>query len=246
VTLSARTTRGSSLTSAGNVMAQWTSRLLDVPDDIDAGLASLRQEGCQRIKVVASQTIAEHLMPHWLLSLRTANFQHADTVPTVNLAATNSKHAIASVCCGAADLGFAEKPVRRRLGSCVVGHDELVLVVPPSHRWARDSRVVSSRELAETPLVTREPRAGIRNSLTVALRRSLDDDMQQAPPVLELPTAVAVRAAVLAGAGPAVVSRLAVVDDLAVNRLRSIAVSHLDLRRASSDLSGGRAPRRAR
>jgi DNA-binding transcriptional LysR family regulator len=244
VTLAARTTRGSTLTPAGTVMAQWASRLLDVAHDIDAGLGSLREEGCQRIKVVASQTIADYLMPQWLLSLRAANSQQTSGVPEVSLTATNSEHAIASVRGGAADLGFVEKPGSPAgLGSCVVGHDELVIVVPPSHKWARNSQVVSARELAETPLVTREPRAGIRNSLAVALRRSLGDDVQQAPPVLELPTAAALRGAVVAGAGPAVMSRLAVADDLAVGRLRAITVSHLDLRRELRAIwVGGRAP----
>jgi DNA-binding transcriptional LysR family regulator len=103
--------------------------------------------------------------------------------------------------------------------------------------------VVSARELAQTPLVTREPRAGIRNSLVVALRRSLGDDVQQAPPVLELPTAAAMRAAVLAGARPAAMSRLAVADDLAVGRLSAITISQLDLRRELRAIwVGGRAP----
>jgi DNA-binding transcriptional LysR family regulator len=245
VTLAARTTRGSSLTSAGNIMAEWASRLLEVAHDIDAGMGSLREEGCQRINVVASQTITEHLMPHWLLSLRAADSQQTASVPEVNLTATNSEHAIASIRGGAADLGFVERPgAPAGLGSCVVGHDELVVVVSPSHKWARNSRVVSARELAQTPLITREPRAGIRNSLSVALRRSLGDAMQQAPPpVLELPTAAAMRAAVLAGAGPAAMSQLAVADDLAVGRLSAITISQLDLRRELRAIwVGGRAP----
>jgi DNA-binding transcriptional LysR family regulator len=245
VTLAARTTRGSSLTSAGNIRAEWASRLLEVAHDIDAGMGSLREEGCQRINVVASQTITEHLMPHWLLSLRAADSQQTASVPEVNLTATNSEHAIASVRGGAADLGFVERPgAPAGLGSCVVGHDELVVVVSPSHKWARNSRVVSARELAQTPLITREPLAGIRNSLSVALRRSLGDAMQQAPPsVLELPTAAAMRAAVLAGAGPAAMSQLAVADDLAVGRLSAITISQLDLRRELRAIwVGGRAP----
>lgn len=48
---------------------------------------------------------------------------------------------------------------------------------------------------------------------------------------LELASAAAVRAAVLADAGPAVMSRLAVTDDLTHGRLRAVAVADLDLRR---------------
>ena len=244
VTLAVRTTRGSQLTPAGVVVAEWAARLLEVAHDIDADLGTLRKEGRQRIKVVASQTIAEQLMPHWLLSLRAADTRRGSTAPQVVLTATNSEHAIASVRDGTADLGFVENPgPPKGLGSCVIGHDELVVVVPPGHKWARRSRVVSARELAQTPLVTREPRSGIRDSLTAALRQVLGDDMQQAPPVLELSSAAAMRAAVLAGAGPAAMSKLAVADDLAVARLRAITILELDLRRQLRAIwVGGRTP----
>jgi len=67
--------------------------------------------------------------------------------------------------------------------------------------------------------------------------------MQQAHPVLELSSAAAVRAAVVAGAGPAVMSRLAVADDLAIGRLRTVAVPELDLRRELRAIwVGGRTP----
>jgi DNA-binding transcriptional LysR family regulator len=244
VTLAVRTTRGSQLTPAGVVVAEWAARLLEVAHDIDADLGSLREEGRQRIKVVASQTIAEQLMPHWLLSLQAADTRRGSTAPQVVLTANNSEHAIASVRDGTADLGFVENPgPPKGLGSCVIGHDELVVVVPPGHKWARRSRVVSARELAQTPLVTREPRSGIRDSLTAALRQVLGDDMQQAPPVLELTSAAAMRAAVLAGAGPAAMSKLAVADDLAVARLRAITILELDLRRQLRAIwVGGRTP----
>lgn len=179
VRLAIRTTRGSQLTPAGIVVAEWAARLLEVADEIDAGLGSLRTEGRQRIRVVASQTIAEQLMPHWMLSLRAADMRRGGTVPEVILTATNSEHAIAAVRDGIADLGFIENPCPPTgLGSVVVARDELVVVVPPGHKWARRSRVVSARELAQTPLVTREPNSGIRDSLTAALRDTLGEDMQ--------------------------------------------------------------------
>ncbi|BBY08548.1 putative HTH-type transcriptional regulator [Mycobacterium noviomagense] len=244
VGLAVRTTRGSTLTPAGVLVAEWAARLVEVAREVDAGLGSLRAKSRQRIKVVASQTIAEQIMPHWLVSLQAAATRGGSTAPEVILTATNSENAIALVRDGTADLGFVENPFPPRgLGSCVVAHDELVVVVPPGHKWARRSRVVSAAELAQTPLVTREPRSGIRDSLTVALRRALGDDMRQAPPVLELTSAAAMRAAVLAGAGPAAMSRLAVADDLAVGRLCAITVPELSLRRQLRAIwVGGRTP----
>ncbi|ORV17882.1 LysR family transcriptional regulator [Mycobacterium celatum] len=242
VALAVRTTRGSQLTPTGVLVAEWAARLLEVAHEVDASLGSLRAKSRQRLKVVASQTIAEQLMPHWLISLQAA--RPAGTAPEVVLTATNSVNAIAAVRDGSADLGFVERPgPPRGLSSCVVAHDELVVVVPPNHKWARRSREVTAAELAQTPLVTRELGSGIRDNLTMALERALGDGVEQAPPVLELSSAAAVRAAVLAGAGPAVMSRLAVADDLAVGRLRAIAIPELRLGRPLRAIwVGGRIP----
>lgn len=244
VTLAVRTTRGSQLTPAGMIVADWAARLLEVAHEIDAGMGALRKEGRERIRVAASQTISEQLMPHWLLSLQSGSTLRGGNSPQVILTATNSEHAIAAVRDGTVDLGFVENPgTPKGLGTCVVGQDELVIVVPPGHKWAKRSRVVTARELAQTSLVAREPHSGIRDSLTVALRQALGDDMQQAPPVLELTSAAAMRAAVLAGAGPAAMSQLAVADDLAIGRLHAITIPELDLRRKFRAIwIGGRNP----
>jgi DNA-binding transcriptional LysR family regulator len=244
VQLAVRTARGSQLTPTGVVVAEWAARLLDVAHHVDAGLGSLRTERRQQIKVVASQTVAELLMPRWLVSLRAAATRRGGTAPNVILTATNSEHAIAAIRDGTADLGFIESPgAPRGLRSRVVAHDELVVIVPPDHKWARRSRVVSASELAQTPLVTRELGSGTRDSLTVALQQALGEGMHQPPPALELSSAAAVRAAVLAGAGPAVLSRLAVTDDLAVGRLRAVAIPELNLRRQLQAIwVGGRTP----
>jgi DNA-binding transcriptional LysR family regulator len=104
-------------------------------------------------------------------------------------------------------------------------------VVPPDHKWARRTTPVTAAELSHAPLVTRESGSGTRDFLTEALRQVLGDSREQAAPVLELSSATAVRAAVLAGAGPAVMSRLAVADDLEVGRLSAVEVADLNLRR---------------
>jgi len=53
----------------------------------------------------------------------------------------------------------------------------------------------------------------------------------QAPAALSASTTAAVRAAVLAGAAPAVITELAVADDLAAGRLTRVEIPELDLNR---------------
>lgn len=244
VALAVRTTRGAELTSAGKLLVGCASRLLEVAHEVDASLSALRQDSRERIAVAASPTVAECLMPYWLLSLQTYGSRQSHDVPQVVLSSSNSREVVASVRVGTADLGFVESPgAPVGLGNRVVGRDELVVVVAPRHHWARRSGSVSAAELAETPLISREPGSGLRDCLAVALSRALGDEVCQAPPLLELPSMTAMRAAALAGGGPAVMSRLTVSDDLAAGRLCEVSSPQLDLRREFHAIwQGGHTP----
>lgn len=244
VRLVQRSPRGSQLTAAGAVVAEWADQLLDVAGRVDAGLASMRTESRDRVTVAASLTIAEQLMPRWLVSLQADAARRGMNAPEVILTAANSDQVIAGVQDGSADLGFIESPgVPTGLHSRVIAHDELVAVVPPDHKWARRSAPVSPVELSETPLVSRETGSGTRDALSSALRAALGQASRQVDPAIELSSATAMRAAVLAGAGPAVMSRLAVEDDLTLGRLREVPVAGLDLHRELRAIwSGGRTP----
>ena len=218
-----RGARGSSLTPAGALLADWAREVLDAAAVLDAGIASLRADREHRLRVAASMTVAEHLLPGWLVALAA---EQPDTA--VSLAAMNSTQVERAVLGGEADLGFVEGPtVSTDLDRQVIGQDRLVVVAPPGHPWTRRRRRVEAAELVATRLVQREPNSGTRT----AMESALADAGPAAAPLLELSTSAAVRSAVAAGAGPAVLSLLAVSDDLSAGRLTEIAVSGADLRR---------------
>ena len=233
VRLFTRSRSGSSLTPEGTVLAEWASRVLDAAHELDVGLAALRSEHRGRLRVSASLTVAEHLLPGWLVSLHAAARARGEHLAEVTLTAANSGVVIEHVRAGGADLGFIESPsVPGGLRSRVVARDELLLVVRRDHPFARRRRPVDPALLAQTPLVSRELGSGTREALAAALRVALGPAQQQADPVLALSTTSAIRSAVQAGAGPAVLSKLAVEDDLATRRLVSVPVIGLDLHRA--------------
>jgi DNA-binding transcriptional LysR family regulator len=238
IALVARSKRGSTLTPGGVLVAQWASRLLETAAELDEGLAGLRADRRCRLRVGASLTIAEHLLPGWLVALRAQAERHGQAPVDFVFAAANSDAVIAQVRAGEADLGFIEGPrAPSGLAHLVIGRDELVLVVRPDHPWARRRRELSPAELAGVSLVAREAGSGTREAYVEALARALAADqdatgpVHPAPPALEFSTTAAVRGAVLAGAGPAVLSELAVGEDLAAGRLRRVRVAGLDLGR---------------
>jgi DNA-binding transcriptional LysR family regulator len=232
VVLLRRGPRGSQLTGEGVVVAEWAARLLDVAAEFDAGLAALRQDRRHRLRVSASLTVAEQLLPSWLVSFRMAAQRGGGGPTEIELTAANSDAVISHVGDGLADIGFVEGPwVPAALRTRVVARDELITVVPPTHPWARRRSPVTAAELAATPLVSRELGSGTRHALEAALRQRLGPDFVQAEPVISLSTTTAIRATVSAGAGPAVLSSLAVRDDISRGQLIRIPVEELELHR---------------
>jgi DNA-binding transcriptional LysR family regulator len=226
IRLLTRTAHGSTLTASGVVVVEWADRLMRTAHDVDAGLAALRPDRRARLRISAAFTIAEQLMPAWLVSYQTAPDPRA-----VLLKAAGSDEVGEDVRAGRAELGFIDGPtVPRGVRSRVIGHDQLCLVVAPEHPWSRRNRPVGVAELLRTPMVARESAAGT-HEVAPALRDALGDTAQSVPPVLELPTTAAIRSAVRAGAGPALLSRLAIADDLAAHRLAEVKVTGIDLHR---------------
>ncbi|NUU23283.1 MAG: LysR family transcriptional regulator [Streptomycetaceae bacterium] len=225
VPLLERTPRGSVLTPAGVLVTDWARPLLDAADELDAGLAALREDHNTRLRVEASLTVAEYLLPRWLVALREARPGVA-----VSLRVANSTEVAARVLAGEGDLGFTEgSRAPSGLDSAVVAHDRLTVVVAPGHPWARRRKPVPAAELAATPLVQREQGSGTREVLAAALA---GHGTVPTEPLLELASTTALKAAAVSGAGPAVLSSLAVADDVTSGRLIAVEVADLPLRRS--------------
>lgn len=243
VALISRTPRGSTLTPEGVVVAEWAARLIAVANELDAGLAAFRRDHKTRLRVSASLTIAEQLLPGWLVALQAAARQRGEAPAEVVLTAANSETVAGQVSRGLADLGFVEGPASPHgLRSRVIGHDELVVVTRPDHPWAQRQDPVTPAELAVTPLVSREEGSGTREVLAAALSAATGKRVTM-PVALALSTTAAVRSAVMAGAGPAVLSELTVTEDIAARRLARIPVAGVNLHRALRAIwVGGRLP----
>ncbi|MFD4788950.1 LysR family transcriptional regulator [Streptomyces sp. NPDC058459] len=220
VALVDRSPRGSRLTDAGALVTDWARQVVAAAEAFDAGAQALRATRDSRLRVAASMTIAEYLLPGWLLALRAGR---PDTA--VSLLAGNSAKVAELLLAGEADLGFVEGlTVPTGLDSAVIAHDRLIVVTAPGHPWARRPHPLKAAELAATPLILRERGSGTRQVLDAALGAP-------ARPLIELSSTTAVKAAVGSGAGPAVLSELAVGEELATRRLVGIPVEDVSLRR---------------
>ncbi len=223
VTLLERTATGCVPTPEGIVVSGWADEILRAAHDLEAGLEALKAEQSGRLRVAASYTIAEYLLPGWL-----GRFTREHPRDTVALDVENSTHVLAQLERGEADIGFIETPLQTpSMDEVVVANDQLVAVVPPDHPWA-SKRSIPMGVLAETPLVMREKGSGTREALVQAL----DEAGLGAPvSVLELGSTSAVRSAVLSGNSPTVISRLAVAGEIESGQLVEVKISGLKIER---------------
>lgn len=136
VALVDRSPRGSTLTAEGALVTDWARRVVEAAEAFDAGAQALRGRRDSRLRVAASMTIAEYLLPGWLIALRG---QRPGTA--VSLHAGNSAVVAERVLAHEADLGFVEGlSVPEGLDSAVIAQDRLVVAVAPGHAWARRTR----------------------------------------------------------------------------------------------------------
>jgi DNA-binding transcriptional LysR family regulator len=223
VTLLDRSPTGSVPTPEGQLIAGWASNMLRVADDLAAGVASLKAERSGLLRLAASYTVAEYLLPPWLES-----FLADRPGDSVTLEVTNSQTVLDRLDTGAVDMGFVESPaIPPTIAEQVVASDELIAVVAARHAWAARP-LVKLEEFAATPLVLRERGSGTRQALEDVLIRMGCDAPRSA---LDLGSISAVRIAVINGSSPTVISRLAVAEDITNGRLVEITVPGLQIER---------------
>jgi DNA-binding transcriptional LysR family regulator len=218
-----RGTSGTRLTPAGSATVEWASAVLEATRTLLTGTAALRADRSSHLRLAASMTVAEYLLPRWLQ-------QFAADVPgtQVSLEMGNTAHVCDLVARREVDLGFIEGPrPPGRLRSRELLADELTILVAPGHPWSRRRRPLTPQELAATSLVLREPGSGTREVLTEAL----EEHGLEPTPAIELGSTTAIKAAAAGRVGPAVISSLAVRGELESGQLIAVPYRGLALRR---------------
>jgi DNA-binding transcriptional LysR family regulator len=218
-----RARTGSRLTAAGSATVEWAGAVLHAVAELLAGAQALRNDERSHLRLGASLTVAEYLVPAWLRRL-------AATMPdvAVSLEMGNSTHVVEMLARGEVDLGFIEGPgPPSHLRSRDICADGLVIVVGRGHPWARRRRPLTAAELARTPTVLRERGSGTRDILTLALA----EQGLEVRPLMELGSTTAIKAAAIAGTGAAILSALAVEVELESGQLVSVPCPELNLQR---------------
>ena len=221
---------GIRLTPGGEVMLRFANQSSRLSQQAIAQLAALEGAAGGALKLAASMTVAQYVLPRIL-----GPFLKQNPRVELNVKTGNTSQVTAWVAEGEADLGLIEGPPTRR--EVLVEHfldDRMELIVPRNHPWARvTAQPVPLAALATCPMLTREEGSGSRRVIEDALAHAgLRSNQLQI--LMELDSTEAIVSGVEAGLGIGFVSELAIQKELRLKTLACVPVAGLEIRRAFS------------
>lgn len=223
--LFARQGRTVQLTEGGHVLVSMARELLTASQRVEQTLLSLHGEVVGEISVGCSTASGKYLLPGLI-----ARFRKEYPQVKVNVVIGSRESIITKLLAGDVSLGVSSKLIEHYdLEYQDFFKDDVILIVPASHRWAKYRKIYPDDVLDE-PLILREDLAGTREVLMESLRqRDISPEMLNIAMVLGNAEAICV--AVEEELGIAFVSRLAAARGIALGRLVEVSVEGMELSR---------------
>jgi len=214
-TLLERSTRGVKPTSAGTKLYAAARRVLAEAEVLEGLMGSLHREDTP-VRLAASHTVAEFLLSRPLVEFQQRHERHH----SVELTVVNSIVARSLVHEGRVELAIAvREPDDEAAGLIEVPfqESEIILAVPEAHDWARLEEV-PLQQFVETPLIMRDPHANSRRTVDLVLEGL---GLSLSPPLAEIGSTTAAKAAAVSENTPLLISRLALTagDGLVMRRV---------------------------
>ncbi|MBF0422287.1 MAG: LysR family transcriptional regulator [Magnetococcales bacterium] len=202
-----------SLTDAGEAVYNYAERILDLYREAEKAISEMTGETRGIIKLGASTTIGEYLLPP-ILSGYHENFPKVQ----IRLSIDNTRLVVRKLEDATIDMGMVEGPVANKnisVAPCL--EDELVVIMSPGHPLASLDEIPITK-LREFPFVSREEGSGTRMVIGEHLSKAgLSYDHLDM--ILELGTTESVKAAVEGGVGFSIISSVALGKELKLQSL---------------------------
>lgn len=209
-------------TAAGEEMAKCVRSVFAALEKMQNNLAALEGQVAGELRLVAVNT-AQYVVPYMLGAFLQLNPQ-----VTVSVSVVNRATALQRLNDNADDLVIMGMvPAERPLTSLPFLDNELVPVVPKGHPLLGQANV-NAQAFLDSGLLVRESGSGSR----LALELYCQNQRLRAIPSMELGSNDAVKHAVLAGLGVAVLPKLGVLSELALGSLSIVNIAGFPLRRS--------------
>jgi DNA-binding transcriptional LysR family regulator len=213
-------------TKAGRLLHRYARRMITLRDEIESALAEFKGKIKGAIDLGGSTIPGAFILPA-IIGAFTSKFPEV----SVSLSIADTQQIIQAVLSGELELGVvgavAENPA---VVQTKLVEDEMCLVIPRGHRWSAKSRVTLN-ELMHEPFIIREQGSGTLKSIQQSFAGA-GLNFNDLKVVARIGSTEAIRQGIKGGLGVSILSAIAVSDDVACGRLKTLAIDGLDLKRA--------------
>jgi DNA-binding transcriptional LysR family regulator len=205
-----------SLTPAGELALDYAERILNMTSEMEARISELTGQVSGPLLIGASTTIAEYMLPKLL-----GEFKRLHPETQARLTVANSETIENKVADHTLDIGLIEAPSHHpNLVTKVCCQDELVMICSPQSDMAKYS-VVTPAQFASRPYISRESGSGTRECIDDYFKGA-GVCLDELNLVMELGSREAIKGAVSAGLGVAVVSVTTVTKEVRLGELIAV------------------------
>ena len=214
-----RTANGVEVTDAGATLKQTAEKILQEAQNAKARISSAKQNLSGTIKIAASTTPGEHIIPSLI-----AEFQKRHANVKFKIKAEDSLSSLSSLQANNVDFaavgtlqGFEEK-----FDFIQVGQDDLVLIIPCNHELTKQ-KSVAIKEIIKFPFIDREETSGTRKEIERLLEHN-ELSLERLNIALELGSTESVITAVSEGRGIAIISSIAAKKACAAGLIKIVKI----------------------
>ncbi|KAB2903625.1 MAG: LysR family transcriptional regulator [Anaerolineae bacterium] len=218
--------RGVQLSDAGETLLPMAQELLTTARRLEENMSVLHGTVMGRVLVGCSTSSGKYLLPRLI-----ASFRQQFPAVRVDVLVRGRQSVIEKLLAGQVAFGVSSKKIDHHdLEYLPFFEDEIVLIVPARHPWAKFGCVYTD-DLLDIPLILREDDAGTTESVYRGLlEHDITPDMLNV--VMQLGNAEAILLAVEEEIGAAFVSRLIAQRGIALGRVKEISITGMTLQRS--------------
>jgi DNA-binding transcriptional LysR family regulator len=218
-----RTPKGVRPTREGQALARHAEALFAAERAAEDELLSLRNLDSGSLRIGASTTIATYMIADYL-GIFHRNYPGID----LHLVSANTRDIADLMIAHDIEFALVEGPVEGdELVSQAWRTDVMSLIVSPQHRFAASDRAIDGTALEDEILIVREPGSGSREVVAQALAAQGIEPKR----TLQIGSTEAIKQAVAAGLGVAIVSTATISDQVRLGRLKTVPMRDLRIER---------------
>jgi DNA-binding transcriptional LysR family regulator len=216
-----RSTKDATLTEAGTLLRDYAERLLRLEEEAEAAVRDLKDLRRGRVLVGANEASVHAVLP--LIGA----FREAHPLVHVDVRRRPARTIGADVAQGNLDFGVLTfQPAEDGLKSLVLGHDELVMLVHPSHPLAK-RREATLAECARQTVIAHNDPSHVRERVL----QLFDQHHIPANILISLPSLEGIKRAVAMELGVALLPRRCAEAEIARGELTALQIPEIRLRR---------------